>query len=587
MTTHNRTTGTQTTPGAAIAPTRAAVYLRVSTEDQRERQTILTQRATAASFCIANDIQIADYYADDGISGTVPLRERPAGRRLLDDARNGIFDTVLVSRVDRLGRDPLHILNACHDLDAYSVQIRSISEPFDLTNPAGRFMFTILGGVAGLERDTIIERSTAATNRLAREGQWLGGIVPFGYRVEGKKREACLVVSEAPIPGMDLSEAEVVRMMYRMVAGRQSCQKVADHLNNLGIPPVYTRDGREPVRGKRKAATSGIWRAGRIRNLITNTTYKGVHQYGKRSKKQRDLIEREVPAIVSPELWEAARQALRANMLSASRNTRRPYLLRGFVKCDCCGLSYVGTSYPEYKGTRKTYYVCTGKSQSRGLYGKYGKKCPSKAISGGIEDQVWADIDRFLHHPGDVLDQLSAQLSASTGAADQQHAEVAEFERALTGKAAERDKVIGLFRRGRIDSSSLDRQLDDIQHEEDDLRAKIERLTTRARAEGEAQDKLRSAEDLLRELRARIEEPPTWALKRQLVETLVKEIRVATVEEGGQKRATATVTYLFSPTTTRTDAPAVTRATASAPAPAPTSKSAATRSGSAARCSTG
>jgi site-specific DNA recombinase len=76
-----------------------------------------------------------------------------------------------------------------------------------------------------------------ATARPAADGVWLGGIVPYGYRVEGVDKAARLVPSDAPIPGHpDLTEAEVVRLIYRLSAYEQrSGLYIADHLNRLGV----------------------------------------------------------------------------------------------------------------------------------------------------------------------------------------------------------------------------------------------------------------------------------------------------------------------------------------------------------------
>jgi site-specific DNA recombinase len=97
-----------------------------------------------------------------------------------------------------------------------------------------------------------------------------------------------------------LSESDVIRMIYRLAAiERRSCFYIADRLNKLQIPCAYQRDDRFVLRGKRKQRTSGFWRPARVRNLIVNTTYKGLHQFGKRSSnKGRALISRAVPAIV-------------------------------------------------------------------------------------------------------------------------------------------------------------------------------------------------------------------------------------------------------------------------------------------------
>ena len=76
--------------GSSAAPDgKVAVLLRVSTDEQRERETIGLQRAFLAEFCKLYGLEVHEIYADDGVSGTVPLHERPEGRRLLEDARAG------------------------------------------------------------------------------------------------------------------------------------------------------------------------------------------------------------------------------------------------------------------------------------------------------------------------------------------------------------------------------------------------------------------------------------------------------------------------------------------------------------------
>ena len=124
---------------------------------------------------------------------------------------------------------------------------------------------TLLSGFAAHEREMIRERSIAGTKRLAHAGAWLGGIVPFGYRKEGEKRESRLVIADTCLEGLAVSEADIVREVYRMAAeDRLSCRVIAEHLTAAGIPCAYTRDDRLLLRGKRRLRTSGIWRASRI-----------------------------------------------------------------------------------------------------------------------------------------------------------------------------------------------------------------------------------------------------------------------------------------------------------------------------------
>src|SRR5882724_11624464 len=265
-------------------------YYRVSTDEQRERQSIKTQREFGERYCALHELPVFRAYSDEGVSGTVPLERRPEGSQILADARLGRFDQLLVYRLDRLGRDTRLILNAVAEFEKLGVRVKSMSEEFDTATPTGRLMLTMLSGFASHEREVIRERSVAGTQRVAEAGAWMGGIVPYGYRKQGEKRNAQIVVSEDIIPGLAMSEADVIREVFRMATvERKSCRVIANRLNDLRVPCAYSRDDRLLLQGKRRMRTSGVWRAGRIRGLITNKTYMGIHEFGKRSKSKRPV----------------------------------------------------------------------------------------------------------------------------------------------------------------------------------------------------------------------------------------------------------------------------------------------------------
>ncbi|HJT58431.1 MAG TPA: recombinase family protein [Ktedonobacteraceae bacterium] len=533
---------------------KTAMYLRVSTEEQKEKQTIASQRSFGERYFASHNILVYGWYADDGVSGIIPLEQRPEGARLLKDAQSGKIDTVFVYRLDRLGRDPRLILNIISELESHGVQVKSLTENIDASSPAGRFLITILGGVAGLERETIIQRSVEGTNRLARNGAWLGGIVPFGYLAIGKGVDSRLVVSEKLIPGFHLSEAEVVRIIYRMAAEElKSCQAIADHLNALGIPSSHVPDENDPPRGKRLATIAKRWTAGHIRNMLVSTTYKGLHRYGRRTAKEREVFEREVPAIVSPDLWERAQKALHDRQLADPRSSTntRPYLLRGVIKCGMCGLTYIGAASPPRNGKERVYYVCHGKNQLRGRYGAEGKKCPSKIVKAlDLEAAIWKDIETFLRNPTDVIALLAQQLHLQAGEEEQLYTERARQQQESQRLEREKDTVITLFRKGRIDEAALDRQLDQLQLDEANVQKELEDIQEQLQRLQKKVDGLRYAHELLHRLSERLEQPLTWDIKRELVEALVEEIRVDTLlDEKGKKEAKVTVTYRFGPPT--------------------------------------
>jgi len=161
--------------------------LPISSEDQQERGTIENQLEFARKYCDLHQYEIVQWYKDDGATGTIPLEARDAGNRVLEDAKSKRYDVLLIYKLDRLGRSARIILNAVYELEQYGVKIKSMTEPFNTGDPSGRFLLTILAGVADLERETILERLWHGANRAARNGKWLGGIVPYGYKVNDDK----------------------------------------------------------------------------------------------------------------------------------------------------------------------------------------------------------------------------------------------------------------------------------------------------------------------------------------------------------------------------------------------------------------
>ncbi len=523
------------------------LYPRVSTEDQSDRGTIETQIQFGKKYCDLHEIPLQEIYKDDGVSGTIPLHERPEGSRLIEDAKAGKVKTVLVYKLDRLGRTARVILNAIYDLEQYDVQVRSMTEPFDTSTPAGRFALTILAGVADLDRTTTLERLWLGANRWAREGKWLGGIVPYGYFVN---EDGYLEINENPISGFDMSEADVIRLIYQfMTEQKMSTIKVADYLNALAIPPSYAIHGRQLKRGIRKENTSGKWNPGRIRNMIVNSTYMGIHHYGKHSKKNREIITREVPAIISTETWQEAQQVLKDNRLEATRCAKRQYLLRSLVKCSCCGLNFSGTAYP----SGKSYYICNGKTTYRG---KYQGKCPAKNIPAEwVEHMVWQDCVSFIMSPGEALATLDSSMQEVRSKKDALISERQMVLDTIIGKDDEKQIVLDLRRKKLIEPKDLEQQLVKIASEKLTLELRVKELTTHIEQETNISAQHDTAEQLLSDLRSQIgDEDPPFEVKREIVKTMVRKIVIETEKApDGNPQASVTVHYMFNKDVLHTD----------------------------------
>jgi transcriptional regulator with XRE-family HTH domain len=347
---------------------------------------------------------------------------------------------------------------------------------------------------------------------------------------------------------MAMSEADVIRDVFRMAAiEKKSCRVIAARLNDLRVPCAYSRDDRLILRGKRRERTSGMWRAGRVRGLITNKTYMGIHEFGKRTRSGRPPIPRPVPPIVNETEWKKAQANLKAHMLFSARGAKNKYLLRGLIKCGLCGLTYVGVvgNRSRPKVTRESYYRCNG-MHSPSVYMTPERKCQAKAIRGDeLEAQVWSDIETFLRNPGPVLQQLHSRLESDAKGGEKTRQQITRLDGLLAKKAEERNRVLGLFRRGRLDDKALDQQMDEIGKEEAALELQLEELRGKVTSAESIAATVTSAEALLAKLRKRLDSPISWEIKRQLVEILVASIRVDTTESWGVKQSEITVNYRF------------------------------------------
>ena len=146
---------------------RAALYLRVSTLDQHPETQLLDLQQMAAQ----RDYEIAAQYTDR-ISGT--KARRPGLDKMMADARRGRFDVVLVWASDRLARSVKHFLEVLDELNHLNVEFVSYREQIDTGGPLGRAIIVIVGAVAELERNLIVERVRAGMRRAKLEGRHIG-----------------------------------------------------------------------------------------------------------------------------------------------------------------------------------------------------------------------------------------------------------------------------------------------------------------------------------------------------------------------------------------------------------------------------
>jgi len=510
---------------------RVALCLRVSSEEQRERETIEIQDEFLTRYCRLYGLDVAGIYKDDGVSGTVPLQERPEGRRLLEDARAGRFDAVLVYKLDRLGRSLLVIVDAHDRLQAAGVALKSATEPIDTSTPSGRLIFQMLASFAEYERAAIAERTRAGLHRAYRNGKHTGRI-PYGYRL-GSDEISLEIVED---------EARVVREIITNVAEGSTLYGESKRLNDEGVPAP----GMRFKGGERR--TGGVWSPPTVRCIVHQSAYSGTHRV--KIDGGQSLISREVPAIVDPSLQDLATAMLAQNKRYPDRKNDRKYLLRGLVRCKICGFACTGRTSTS-NGKKYSYYGCTANRGDRGSAANAARVPRHRAPminAPWLEELAWGEVKQFLENPGATLERLREQF-AHADESDEIRARHSDLTKRLGAKQAEKDRYVRLYAQDHISDDELESYLLDLKNQIGNLRLLIE--STEADLSRNAGERMmaESTEAWLLTLRERLTEieedtPEAFAKRRRLVGLLVEGIVLGRNENG---KTTVEITYRFGP----------------------------------------
>src|ERR1700756_5209628 len=156
--------------GSEPTTVRAAIYARVSTLNGSQDSSMQTRELE--EYCQRKEWQVFDTYVDNGFSGKKD--SRPELNRMMQDAHERRFDVVVVWRFDRFARSVSHLLRALDTFNSLGVQFVSLSEQVDTSTPTGKMIFTVLGAVAELERNLIVERVRAGLRHARAKGKRLG-----------------------------------------------------------------------------------------------------------------------------------------------------------------------------------------------------------------------------------------------------------------------------------------------------------------------------------------------------------------------------------------------------------------------------
>ena len=338
-----------------------AIYCRVSTDEQAEfGYSIDEQKRLLEEWCKANDYIIYKCYSDRGISGK-NIKDRPALKELLSDAKEGKFDMVISWKINRVSRKLEDVLKIVNILEKNNITFKSYSEPFETDTPAGRMQFQMMALIGEFERGTIAQNVKMGMIAKAKSGNWCGGrvlgydLVPNNSPEEEKKGKNKLEINE--------KEAEIVRFIFNEYRKGKGYKAITNKMNKLGY----------------KTKKGNNFSVGSIRDILTNPVYIGEIRYNVRQnwseKRRRNInpnpirVKGKHEAIIDRELWDKVQLILESKKGKPSRIYDGEYPLTGILRCPKCGAGMVisRTTNTLADGTKKRIaYYCCGNWKNKG-----------------------------------------------------------------------------------------------------------------------------------------------------------------------------------------------------------------------------
>ena len=343
---------------------RCAIYTRKSSEEglEQEFNSLHAQREACEAYIASQRsegwVVLREQYDDGGVSGGT--LERPGLKALMQDIEEGLVDVVVVYKIDRLSRSLADFAKLVEVFDRTGVTFVSVTQQFNTTTSMGRLTLNILLSFAQFEREVTAERIRDKFAASRKKGIWMGGVPPYGYRVENRK----LIIDE--------EKAEHIRWIFSRFVEIGSATELARQIDQRGL---LTPNGN-------RIDKKYLYRLLNNRAYIGEAVHKGESYPG------------EHEAILDRVIWDKVHTILQESPHKRAANTRAetPALLKGLIYGPD-GAAFSPT-HTRKRGKLYRYYV----SQSILKHG--AGSCPiGRVTAGEIETAVIDQVRAVFRQP--------------------------------------------------------------------------------------------------------------------------------------------------------------------------------------------
>ena len=363
----------------------AVIYARYSSEGQRE-ESIEGQVRECTEYCDKNGITVVSTYIDRALSAKSD--HRPEFQRMIKDSVKGVFDVVIVWKLDRFSRNRYDSAHYKAALKKYGVRVLSATENI-ADGPEGIILESMLEGMAEYYSAELSVKVIRGHTENALKCKYNGGTPTFGYVIDTERHYQ-----------LDPSRASVVLDIFKAYDSGQTIKEIADTLHDLNITTV---------RGK-----PTDWNF--VSGVLHNRKYLGEYRY-------RDIVTPGgIPAIVPEDLFERVQERLAKNKKApARRKAEDEYLLTTKLFCGTCKSFMVGESGTSSNQSTYHYYRCVNTKRRKVCNAKRKsiKKLPiENAVVSAVTERIMDDA--FVEYVADAVIDLQARESSELPALRQQ-----------------------------------------------------------------------------------------------------------------------------------------------------------------------
>lgn len=501
---------------------KVAIYCRVSTTEQAEEgYSIGEQKKLLTYECEKNGNIVYKIYSDEGISGK-SIKARPALKELLNDANEGKFDSVIVWKINRIGRNLKDVLNMVDLFDRNNITFKSATEPFDTTTPGGKMQFQMMALIGEFERGTIAQNVKMGMMARAREGRWNGNVV-LGYDLKQKehttnkkRKDTELVINE--------KEAEIVRTIFTMYSQGNGYKAIANYINKFGY---------KTKKGKPFSITA-------IKDILNNPVYIGKIRYNLRpnwSEKRRKgtnsnplIVDGKHEAIIEQELWDKVQSMLQTSKGKPSRIYDGEFPLTGILKCPQCGAGMVimRTSRTKKDGTkRRLEYYCCGAWKNKGT-----AVCHSNAIRvDKANDYVFGKLSELLSNDKLVKDIVKNINIDRKNKVNPSKDELQKLTKELDKISAKKDKLFEAFEEDIITKEEFKERVAELQSRERLLQEDVNNLKMNVLDDNVQQVSYEVVKETLSKVGEMLGNCKSMEQKKKLLHMLISKITINELRE--------------------------------------------------------